>query len=377
MRCNFILPMLLMILLATPAVSAQTSSALINEAMDKRLSLELSEVPLDQAMRLLTEETGVPLTAKPSVWELLPWGEQTTITAQIENQTLRAALEAITRKLGLTFVLQEEAIELRPVPALSRLGRRSTLVELNALELLARNPIALDTDQPTMRQLLNAIDERLIELQSPYAIEHRARETVSDDQAIFVPRNATMMSALESIARETGATWYPWGETLLIVSKEDLVRRQLARTITTRFEGVDVGQVLTDLSQRSGVSFTIEPGALQRIPAEFRTIRMVLDNATITQALENLAGVTGLGYVVRPDGIYIWNQMAMPSPAPRDPVIAMLPLPDLNLQVPLPESQVPPDLREYIRHKQQQEMHRLRQMMEEEGFVPSQTAGQN
>ena len=77
--------------------------------------------------------------------------------------------------------------------------------------------------------------------------------------------------------------------------------------LNVRYPGTDVVQVLTELSQKAGVTFEIEPGAIQRIPPESRRIKLELYEASITKALEAIAGVTGLGYVVNEHGVYIWN----------------------------------------------------------------------
>jgi hypothetical protein len=345
------------------------SSALINEAMDKVYPLDLSTT-LPLAMKRVGELTGVRVEATPMVWDLLPWGDQTTLAARIQGKTLREALDDIARKLGLVVVLKDEIVELRPMPALARLGRRSTVQELAALDLLASNPVALSTDRPTVRQLLEAIDQKLVDLKSAYSIENRASDVARPEQQINVPRNATLMDALESLGKETRATWYPWGKSIVVVPKEDQIRNQLTKTITIRYNGVDVSQVLGELSQTSGVEFTIEPGAIQRIPPEFRTIRLILDNATIKQALENLAGFTGLGYVVNESGVYIWNQASTPGGTQRDPIVGMIPL-DNGMTILVPQSQVPPDMQEYFRARLQRELGKIRQMMTEEGFKPT------
>jgi hypothetical protein len=364
--CTF-LPLLFVI---ASTSFAQNTSALINEALDKQVKLDLNTV-LPQAMESIANQTGVRLEAHPAVWDLLPWGEQTNITAKIENQTLRQALEAITRKLGLTFVLKDEAVEIRPVPALMRLGRRSTVQELQALDLLASNNVNLSGDRPTVKDLLAAVDQRLVELKSPFAMENRAGDSARPDQVVFVPRNATLSEALESLTKDTGATWYPWGKSIVVVSKEDQVRNQLARTLTTRYNGVDVGQVLIELSQRSGVNFSIEPGAIQRIPPEFRTVRLVLDNASIQQALENIAGFTGLGYIVNDKGVYVWNQSATPGGGgTRDRMFGIIQL-DNGMQVFVPQSQVPGDLKEYLKARTNRSFDQIRQMMKDEGFKPT------
>ncbi len=348
---------------------AQNTSALINEALDKLVKLDL-DTTLPVAMRAIGEQTGVTIEAAPAVWDLLPWGEQTQIKAKIEGQTLREALEAITRKLGLTFVLKEHVVQLQPMPALARLGRRSTVQELNALDLLASNPANLGTDRPMVAQVIEAVDNKLVELKSPYAIENRAGAAARADQQVFVPRNATLMDALESLVAETRATWYPWGKSIVIVPKEDQVRIQLSKLVTVRFNGADVQQVLTELAQRAGVDFAIEPGAIQRIAPEFRTVRLNLVDASIKQALDSLAGFTGLAYAVREDGVYVWNPSPATAAGGRDSVVGMFQL-DNGMQVFVRQSQVPPDMAEYLTKKTQGQLEKIREMMREEGFKPT------
>src|SRR4051812_38377812 len=147
------------------------SSALINQQLDRQAKLQLDGT-LPAVMTQITKQTGVPVDAQAEVWELLPWGKETTVTAKIENQTLRQALEVITQKLGLTFVLKDEAIELQPVPALRRLGRKSTLNELEALNLLGATPLQLTSDKTDLKALLEAVDQKLVTAKSQYAIEN-------------------------------------------------------------------------------------------------------------------------------------------------------------------------------------------------------------
>src|SRR5438270_5220772 len=92
---------ILVCLLRFPA-SADDSSALINEALDKIVSLQVNG-PLPEVVKKITDQTAVPITVAPEVYELLPWGDQTNVGAKIENETLRQALTEITRRMGLTF----------------------------------------------------------------------------------------------------------------------------------------------------------------------------------------------------------------------------------------------------------------------------------
>lgn len=362
-----------------PHARAQDSSALINEALDKQVDLDLNAV-LPGAIRTIEDKTGVPIRPDPIVWDLLPWGEQTNLTARIQNQTLRQALSAITQKLGLTYHLAPEAVVIEPMPALRRLGRRSTVQELQALDLLASKPMPQPAGAATgvqkVQNVLTAIDVQLDAQKTPFAIENRLPTELRNAQ-VDVPRNATMLDALEAIVKQTRATWYPWGKSIVAVPKETLIRDQLNKTITARYNGADIGQVLEDLRKRSGLDFTIDPGALQRVPPEYRTVKIFWDNVSIAQALESLKGSTGLNYAITDEGIKISN----PNPAVAggagggsgDPVAAMVTL-ENGMQVMIRESQVPPDLRPYLRHRLQLQMDALRQMARQEGFPLTQPA---
>ncbi len=350
---------------------AQDSSALINKALDEQVKVALNKPqPLPQALELITQQTGVRLEADPVIWDLLPWGQDTSISATIEHKTLREALEAITRKLGLTFTLKEEAVAVEPLPALRRLARRASVNELQALDTVASNRLDLNNTRPTIKELLEAVDKKLADLKSPFAIENRSAGTVKQEQQLNVPRNATLLDALESLPKETSATWYPWGKTLVVTTKEDRVRAQLERTMTVRYNAVDVLQVLMELSARSGVRFDIQSGAVAAIPPESRTIRAVFENASIRQILEAVAGSTGLSYTVTDDSVKIENPLAGRAGPLREPNFGIIQL-DIGIQVLVPQSQVPPDLREFIKYRTKKELDRMHKMMEDEGFKPA------
>src|SRR5205823_11529727 len=94
--------------LAPSSALAQNSqtSALISEQLDRPVSLDLNTT-LPEAIKVVAKQTGVRIEATPAVWELLPWGDQTNITAKVQNVTLKDVLTAITRKLGLEWNLKD------------------------------------------------------------------------------------------------------------------------------------------------------------------------------------------------------------------------------------------------------------------------------
>ena len=382
-----IVPLLVLTALIAGVISAgaredQATSALINQALDKSVSLKVDNV-LPEVLKKIEDSTGVRIEPTDAVYDLLPWGEQTNIKATIENQNLRSALTAIARKMGLTWELGQFEVWLKPMPALARLGRRATVHELQALDLLTSTPLTEHKDRFTVQSLVDTIDQQLASIKSPQlAVELRAGDAADPqsgfiklDQPVNVPRNATIAKALEDLAQQTNATWYPWGRDIVIVPKQQQVRMQLDKTITAHFNGNDIGEVLDRLSSASGVPFQIEPAALQRVPRQYRSIKLDLTNATVRQVLDDIRGVTGLDYIVKPEGVYVWNQNPNPGSAPagaggtQDPVVAMVQT-EGGMQLFLRESDVPPDVRAYLAKRSQDEIQRLRQKMKAEGFTP-------
>lgn len=361
-------------LFAAPA-SASETSALINEALDKQVKLDLDAM-LPGAMQAIETKTGVRMKADPAVWELLPWGQQTNVTAKIENLTLRQALDALTQKLGLTYTLGDEAVILQPMAPLRRLGRRSTVQELQALDLLAGKPMPALQAAADVQAVLTAVDLQLEK--TPYAIEARLPQEVRA-LPLNLPRNVSLYEALEQIAKQTRATWYPWGRMIVVVPKEVQVRDQLQKTFTVRYAEAELTQVLDDLRGRAGVDFILEPGALQRVPVEFRTVKVFWENVTIAQALESLKGITGIDYSITDRGVVITKPAGIMAAAgvdgPGDPVVGMIQL-ENGMHLMIRESQVPPELRAYIRHRINKEMAQIRAMAKQEGFPLTQPATQ-
>ena len=290
-----------------------TASALINRELDSQQSLDLHGT-LPAAIEQIGNVSGVPVEVDPRVWDLLPWGQQTEVTAKITGHTLRDALTAITQKLGLTWTLTDEVVELRPCAALVRLGRRSTVEELESLDQLRSLPLHETDLNPTVSQLLDAVDAQLQAGKTDIVVENRAPDP-ADQSRVHLARNATLADALNAVADQTTATWYPWGHSVVVLGGREQIRTQLGKIISTRFDGTDVSQVLQDLFHRAGVSFTVDAGAYQRVPAEARSVRLALEDTSVQQALESIGGSTGLSFEVTDRGVHVSNAFAEPTGA--------------------------------------------------------------
>lgn len=365
---------LVLVLALCPAATARQTSALINEALDRQVKFEFSTTALPAAMQRITAESGVKLEASPAVWDLLPYGRQTPITAKLENLTLKEALAEITQALGLQFAIRSESVEIVPMPALARLGRRASIEELRTLRALATTPLAAPVDARGIRlpELLGMIADRLDKQSPPIALESRlGNDSAAQTATIGVSRETRLLDALEAIHSQCKtATWYPWGSGVVVLTKVELINNQLAKTVSLRYSGEDVTQVLSDLSQLAGVPFVFDEGAIQHIPAEYRRIRLVTENSPITQALQSIVAFTGLGYCTFEGGVWFWNQTWGVDAGQKDPAALMVPLGNgMNLLV--TRSQLPDDLRQYLDAKTNDAQNALREQMIKDGFVPT------
>jgi len=159
------------------------------------------------------------------------------------------------------------------------------------------------------------------------------------------------------------------------VPKETQVRNLLGKPFTARYNGADLAQVLEDLRKRAGVDFIIDAGAIQKVPVEFRTVKVFWDNVPVGQALEGLRGFTGLEFQVTDKGVWITHPgsaVAQAGGAAQDPVIMMMTL-ENGAQVMIRQSQVPPEVQAYLKHRTQKEIEGLRQMAKDAGFTPPAT----
>ena len=366
-------PLVVSILVAvasTHSVAQENGSALINEALDKPIELDV-DTTLPQALKAIEDKRGVKITASPAVYDMLPWGDQTKLTAKVSNQSLRQALTAITAKLGLRFTVGDDAVELKSIPSLARLGRRVTIDELGLIDDLATHTAKAAGGTASVQTFATDLDADLQAAKTTSVVDNRVTDDAAK-QTVRLPRGVNYLAALDELHRQTRATWYPVGKNVVILPKEEMVRTLLARPVSVRFSGVDVSQVLTELSRRSTVDFQIEPGAVQRIPPENRTIRMELQNVSTSQALESIAGFTGLGYVQREDGVYLWNPAATPVTRRPDRVIGIVKL-ENGVEVLLPENEVPADVKDYLNAKKESAFKSLRDQMKKEGFKASST----
>ena len=242
------------------------------------------------------------------VYDLLPWGEQTTINAKIENQTLRGGLEAITRKLGLTFELRDEAVEIQPLPALRRLGRRATVEELAVLDLLGADDLELQS-RPPDRQA--APRRGRPEARSGQERLRRGEPRGRRDRRTAVPVAAQRDAAggaRDASRRATDATWYPWGKTRMRRPAQGRSRARPAHQddhapLQRRGRLAGAGRA----ASLSGVRSASSRGRCSASRRLRRTSAWCLENATDPAGAGEHRRLHRAGVERQRQGVYIWN----------------------------------------------------------------------
>ena len=260
--------------------------------LDEPISLDVNQMPIRKAVAALAEAAGVAVEIERNTLDLLPYGSKTILTAKIENHPLAESLTEMLRPLALTFRPEKKRILITPTPPLRRIVRRATWAELDLLDQLQTKSWSPELFNNLKLQFHDA---RAGDFKANRDAILRLAEAVGGGSAADV---------LERACDQFGSSWYPAGEHIIVLDKTRQIERQLERRLTLRYEQVTLEQALLDLAERAGILLKMEPGALASLsPQVAERFSLTIENATVRQALEVIAGQTGLGYAVESDGV--------------------------------------------------------------------------
>ncbi len=304
---------------------------LVVQALEQPTSLKINEVPITDAVRLLSEKTGVPIKFDRFTLSCLPYGSKTIVSARIENQPLKQSLAALLRPLACTYELIDGELIIEPRPALLRICRRATWDEVALIEKLY-----------STRWSNKLADSLKFQFQDMTGDAEANRKKVYDLAGAVGSGNAA--DVLECASRQYGWVWHPeGGQTISFCTRTRQVEQQLQRVVSAQYNEVALKDVLLDLADRAGVLLKMEPGVLSSLPtSQSERFWLTVENVSIRQALELIAGKTGLGYFVEPDGIRItasaFSATGDPSAqttstgtqASRNPVVGQITIPGPN-----------------------------------------------
>ncbi len=330
------------------ALAGQDTRALIERALDEPASIMLVSVRLADAIDKVTAQTGVRIVMPPSTLRLAPYGGDTLIErVEIANMSLRQGLTDLLTPLGMTFELRDDHLEIVPKEALRVLGRSPTWSELGVLTELATMHPGLDE---AARAGLRSRIRFEVPVRGAWRMLSGAMGNVgagAGDQVLGVA------------CRNFGWVWYPEGDTIVVVAKEQLVLRNLKRPISLRLNSRRLIEVLQAIGRQIDVTIRIEPGGLTSIPPHVRgSFSVNVQGQTAGEVLDQVASVIGLGYLLEPDGVLFFapgdgagsrGSVTSPPVPARDPYVAKMVVSlegGKTLEWLIRRSELPPDLRE-------------------------------
>lgn len=289
---------------AAPGVSASTvrsassssdeKEILLVRALEQPTSLQIEDKYIGEAVELLAEETGVIIEFDRLILGCLPYGSRTKVTATAENRPLKEILGALLRPLAATYAPEGGRIMIRPLPPLMRICRRATWDEVALIEKLYSTPWS--------RELADSLKFQFQDM--PDVNAQANRKKIYDLAGSVGAGSAARV--LEYACKQHGWEWYPDGNAISFCTRTRQVERQLERTMTAQYNEVPLQKVLLDVLGRAGLELKMEPGVLSSLPTQqVERFLMDVENVTVRQALELVAGMTGLGYFIEPDGVRI------------------------------------------------------------------------
>ncbi|MCP4248675.1 MAG: hypothetical protein GY778_16645 [bacterium] len=283
-------------LLLAAMAAADELEPLVEAALDQPVKLNLQDTPLAEAFETVAQETGVVVTVDPATFDLLPYGADTKVNARMQNIALRQGLIHLAAPLGLRFEVRDRGIDILPTAALTRIGRRATWDELDALAWLT----GLDfmANGSAAEQLAKRIQFRVGDVDGWPPLQ-RAVQRVGAG-----PGGQVLTLATDSL----DWTWYPQGNRIVVLTKTAQIKRQLDGVVSIRQSHRKLIDVVQSVGRQVHLTVRADPGAVASLPIQTRdNFSLHAENKTAREALEAVAASSGLGYRVEPDGVVFFH----------------------------------------------------------------------
>lgn len=283
---------------------------LIEQALEEPARLQFDNVRLGDALRTITEQTGVKIVMSADAMRFAPAGPMTTIQrVHIAHVPLRQALIQLFAPLGMEIEVRESFVEVVPREEIRCLGRAPTWEELDVLQRLGALRPGVDAE--ALAQLRTWVQ---FQVPVPSAWNHL-------EGAIRATGAGPGHEVLTVACGKLGWGWCVQGSGIVVADRGRLLRRQLQQPVSMRLNSRPLTDVLAALGRAAYVPIRSEPGALASLPAHVqRNFSLNVQNEPVETVLEKIAGYTGLGYLIDAEGVVFYRPGAMPASAPSMPV---------------------------------------------------------
>ncbi len=293
----------------SPVSGAGDPGAVTLEAkLDGKAEIQLKNVTLREAFDRIEQKTGIvfSLDSARGAIELLPYGEQTQISATLEGMAWRAGIRDILKPLALTYELGENQVYILGTKELSQQPKRLGLEELNAIVKLQQITLTR-REEKILRQI-----EQVSGISFGVILNGERRKELDDDIAETIltnhPQRAT--EVLDLYANRCGKmehdraawSWYVRGGEgdgldIVFLPAKEISLMKLERRVTREFKNVPLQTILQELTEHAGMTAEFQPGCIGMLDESVRNrSSLVIRGGTVRSALEALEGLTGLAY---------------------------------------------------------------------------------
>jgi hypothetical protein len=330
----------------------------LQRKLDAPFDLTLDKIPLQDAFATIAHQAGINIQVDQAVYDCLPYGGTTAVSATFRATPLRNAIDAILTPLSLEKSVSGQAVLIRLSDPLTRLGRRAEWSELQLLQKLHTTQLQ-DLTGDWTRDLRTALGEPTI------TVDITGYDAAAHDRAIAQIKSQLPLAtadALDAYARATDKIWWVERGNILVMSTHDWIRRRLNQPIVIAFSNAPLEKVVAELQRLSGVRFEPDPG----LYAAFPQINLRADNATVQQTLDVLSGTSGISYDVDNDAIALHLPNSASAAANKNDAIigrVAVPLgePGMTFDIFLRESDLSPELDALRKKKLAEALEQLQQ----------------
>ena len=330
---------------ATTAAVQRENSIYLQRRLAQRIQVNLKTCTLPRAFATLADKARIHIDVQQGIYQLLPLGDRTLVSARFKGVSVRSALESIAGQLALRIRPVGGRLVVMPSRALRRTGHRATWAQLNLLRAVHGLTVAhIDDNWPA--DLPAKLHQPMPAPRLPIVSE-ALRATALAAVRQELPESAA--EALTTYARALHRIWYVRHDRIFVTTTTRWVRHQLHRPVFLHAAGAPLQVVLSDLARATGLWFAPAPGLYLAVP----TVSVRSDGGSAEQTLAAISGVTGLTWRIVNNHLVIAppRPLAAVGPKQRDPIMGMIRIPladGIHLNLFVRKSQLSADVRQRL-----------------------------
>lgn len=237
------------------------------------------------ALAEIGRQANVKIVVDEASLELLPWGRETKLADVTATEaSLREILPQVLGPIGLTYEIRSGEVQVMATEPLKRMCRRATWEDLKLLQQAAA---------------LEYTPENFKQFKLQFRITSKVDAATMLENQLAKAGRGSIAEMLEVATGSLGWVWFPDGDHFVIRTQQAQIANRMARRVTVRYANTPLARILIDLSEKAETQFVLEPGMMLKLPPNtVQSYTLLLQSASIRQALELICAETGLKYEI-------------------------------------------------------------------------------